>query len=177
MGVEYRFPCTMSRSVESQKHMFLIRPSHCLHVVTMSRSVHPPSPTLLPIDFPLTRGGCNKASCGVSGITQNNFEKNNWCLLYCIHMSPSLPSRCSNFQWTYGWDFVKPQYVTHSSVCFSSKLWVAPVLRLLLAKSDYFKSKRAERWLCEKKTDCWISHVLDSCLHYSIKHLQLCHIS
>lgn len=41
IGAEYHFPCTMSGSVESQKHMFLIRTSHCLHVVTMSPSAHP----------------------------------------------------------------------------------------------------------------------------------------
>lgn len=31
--------------------MFLIRPSHCLHVVTMSPSAHPNRPTQVPSDW------------------------------------------------------------------------------------------------------------------------------
>lgn len=46
----------MSSSVETQKHMFLIRPSHCLHVVTMSPSAHPNRPTQ--VQREAERGAC-----------------------------------------------------------------------------------------------------------------------
>lgn len=163
----------MSSSVETQKHMFLIRPSHCLHVVTMSPSARPNRPTQVPSDC---RAGClwrvakfsksygrDPSTLGL--LTVPLFSAITWLSLRCIWLSIQFKPPCFTA-------------ISVTSVIFSCTSLEAPVLRSLLAETDYFQLSRTQLSdiNLEERFDCWIKHV-SSVYNYSMRTSEHCHIS
>lgn len=68
--------------------------------------------------------------------------------------------------------------ISVTSVIFSCTSLQAPVLRSLLAETDYFQLSRTQLSdiNLEERFDCWIRHV-SSVYNYSMKTSQHCHIS
>lgn len=66
--------------------MFLIRPSHCLHVVTVSPSAHPSRPTQVPSDCGVLVKGC-RVFHSAADVTGERAASSLCQLIYCNHLA------------------------------------------------------------------------------------------
>lgn len=176
----------MSGSVETQKHMFLIRPSHCLHVVTMSLSAHPNRPTQV---SQWLRGACERLQglsksygcdrSALAWLATSRYLLQSLCRSSAVHVC-KLFSQSSHVLQPFF--FFGARGVT--SVISSCTSLQAPVLRSLLAETDYFQLSRTylSDINLEERFDCWIRHV-SSVYSYTVKKKkkktpgERCHIS